>query len=215
MRAHPALHVATGNAHKLIELRHTLEEAFGPVELRSLRDFPDLPEPVEDGATLEENALIKARALFAHAGGLCLADDTGLMVEALDGAPGVHSARWAGEGCSYADNVAKLVGEIIPVPPERRQARFETVLALIEPDGRETLLRGQCHGLILDAPRGEGGFGYDPVFFLPDAGRSFAELSVEEKNALSHRGRAVAELVSWLRSHLGWGLPQRHGDTEI
>ena len=107
MSAH-LLHVATGNAHKLDELRHALEEAFGAVELRGLRDFPNLEEPVEDGATLEENALIKARALHVHAGGLCVADDTGLMVDALDGAPGVYSARWAGEGCSYADNVAKL-----------------------------------------------------------------------------------------------------------
>jgi len=206
----PRLHVATGNAHKLIELRHTLEEAFGPVELKSLRDFPELAEPVEDGATLEENALIKARALFAHAGGLCLADDTGLMVEALGGAPGVYSARWAGEACSYADNVARMVREIAVVPEDRRQASFATVLAVIEPDGRETLLRGLCHGRILGAPRGTGGFGYDPVFLLPELGKSFAELTLEEKNAVSHRGRAVAELVSWLRSSLGWEPTQRH-----
>ncbi len=203
MSAH-LLHVATSNAHKLDELRHALEEAFGAVELRGLRDFPNLEEPVEDGATLEENALIKARALHVHAGGLCVADDTGLMVDALDGAPGVYSARWAGEGCSYADNVAKLCREMAHVPTERRQARFETVLAVIEPNGRETLLRGACHGWILDRPQGESGFGYDPVFLVPELNRSFAELSLAEKNAISHRGRAVRELINWLRSACRW-----------
>lgn len=198
------LSVATGNAHKLDELHHALEAAFGPVELLGLRDFPELPEPVEDGDTLEANALIKARALHAHAGGLCVADDTGLMVDALDGAPGVFSARWAGEGCSYADNVRKMCREMASVPPDERQARFETVLAVVEPDGRETLLRGVCHGLMLDIPRGGGGFGYDPVFLLPERGKTFAELDLGEKNAVSHRGRAVAALVEWLRRERGW-----------
>jgi len=200
----PVLHVATGNTHKLDELRHALEAAFGPVELRGLRDFPELPEPVEDGATLEENALIKARALHRHAGGLCVADDTGLMVDALDGAPGVFSARWAGEGCSYADNVRKMCREIAFVPPAGRQARFETVLAVLEPEGRETLLRGVCHGVILEEPRGAEGFGYDPVFLLPGLDKTFAELGLEEKNKVSHRGRAVAALVDWLRTKRGW-----------
>ena len=198
------LHVATGNAHKLDELRHALEAAFGPVELRGLRNFPELPEPVEDGDTLEANALIKARALHGHAGGLCLADDTGLMVDALGGAPGVFSARWAGEGCSYADNVRKMCRELATVPSDKRQARFETVLAVVEPDGRETLLRGVCHGVMLDAPRGGSGFGYDPVFLLPDLGMTFAELDLGAKNAVSHRGRAVAALVEWLRREQGW-----------
>lgn len=197
------LHVATGNAHKLEELHHALEAAFGAVSLRGLRDFPALPEPVEDGDSLEANALIKARALHRHAGGLCVADDTGLMVDALGDAPGVFSARWAGEGCRDADNVEKLCREIAPVPMDQRQARFETVLALIEADGRETLLRGTCHGLILDHPRGACGFGYDPVFLVPGLGRSFAELGLAEKNAISHRGRAVRELVAWLQAK-GW-----------
>lgn len=193
------LHVATGNAHKLEELQHALQAAFGAVTLRGLRDFPELPEPVEDGDSLEANALIKARALHRHAGGLCVADDTGLIVDALGGAPGVFSARWAGEGCSYSDNVEKLCREIAPIPVDQRQARFETVLALIEADGRETLLSGCCHGQILDHPRGASGFGYDPVFLVPGLGRSFAELSLDEKNAISHRGRAVRELISWLK----------------
>jgi XTP/dITP diphosphohydrolase len=101
-----------------------------------------------------------------------------------------------------------MVREIAAVPLDRRQASFATVLAVIEPDGRETLLRGLCHGLILDAPRGTGGFGYDPVFLLPELGRTFAELTLAEKNARSHRGRAVAELVAWLRSQLGWEPPR-------
>jgi len=198
------LFLATGNAHKVAELRHSLELAFGEVELKCLRDFPTLAEPVEDGDTLEANALIKARALHFHTGGLCVADDTGLLVEALAGAPGVYSARWAGEGCSYADNVAKLCREISPVPKDRRQARFETVLAAIEPDGRETLLRGVCHGMMLDQPRGVEGFGYDPVFLVPELGRTFAELSLDEKNAISHRGKAVRHLISWLRQLSTW-----------
>lgn len=198
------LHVATSNSHKLVELRLALENAFGPVELKSLLDYPELPEPVEDGATLEENAYIKAGALFRASGGLCVADDTGLVVDALGGQPGVHSARWAGEGCSYADNVAKMCRAIAPVPPDKRMARFETVLAVVGPRGLAATLRGQCEGIILDAPRGKGGFGYDPVFFLPERGRTFAELSVGEKNAFSHRGRAVAALVDWLREKLYW-----------
>jgi XTP/dITP diphosphohydrolase len=199
----PVLHVATGNAHKLDELRQALESAFGPVDLRGLRDFPELPEPVEDGDTLEANALIKARALHRHAGGLCVADDTGLMVDALGGAPGVFSARWAGEGCSYADNVRKMCREMAAVPLDKRRARFETVLAVVEADGGETLLRGACHGVMLHTPRGSGGFGYDPVFFLPELDKTFAELTLDEKNMVSHRGRAVAELVGWLRTR-GW-----------
>ena len=199
------LHVATGNAHKLIELQHALEAAFGPeVGLKSLRDFPELPTPVENGATLADNAFIKAQALFRACGGLCVADDTGLLVDALGGAPGVHSARWAGEGCSYADNVAKMCRAIAPVPPDKRLARFETVLAVVGPGGLAVELKGVCEGIILDMPRGEGGFGYDPVFFLPELGHTFAELTMADKNVHSHRGRAVAALVTWLREKLYW-----------
>lgn len=190
------LHVATGNAEKLREISARLG---GDWELKGLSAF-GLEPPEETGATLEENALLKARFLHGAAGGLCLADDTGLLVDALGGEPGVYSARWAGEGCSYADNVAKLCREIAPVAEERRTARFETVLALVG-DGLEVLLKGVCAGRILGAPRGAGGFGYDPVFLVPEAGRTFAEMSVEEKNRVSHRGRALQALEAWLAEH--------------
>lgn len=190
------LHVATGNADKLREMSARLDSGW---ELKSLRDF-GLEPPEETGETLEENALLKARYLHGAVGGLCLADDTGLLVEALGGAPGVRSARWAGEACSYADNVAKLARAIAPVPPERRQARFETVIAVVGA-GLEVCLRGECRGVILDAPRGSGGFGYDPLFLLPEQGRTFAELSVEEKNRVSHRGRALRAFADWLAAN--------------
>jgi XTP/dITP diphosphohydrolase len=192
------LHVASGNADKLAEISARLG---GHWRLKGLREF-GLEPPEETGSTLAENALLKARILHRAVGGLCLADDTGLLVDALGGAPGVRSARWAGEGCSYADNVAKLCREIAPVPEEQRGACFETVLALVG-KGLEILLQGSCRGRILDTPRGRGGFGYDPVFYLPELGRTFAEMSLAEKNRVSHRGRALDALASWLDEHAG------------
>jgi XTP/dITP diphosphohydrolase len=190
--------IATGNPDKLREFRQMLEERYpSGIKLFSLEDYPELPEPVEDGDTLEANALIKARALFEHSGKPSIADDTGLMVDALNGEPGVYSARWAGPDCSYRDNVEKMIRLIRPVPPEKRQARFETVIAFVGPNGEHTL-RGQCEGIILDEARGAGGFGYDPVFYLPGLDRSFAELSPAEKSRVSHRGRAMRAFMDWL-----------------
>lgn len=193
--------IATGNPDKLDEFRRMLEAAFGAgVVLRSLRDFPELPEPVEDGDTLEANALIKARALFEHTGAWCVADDTGLIVPALGGEPGVYSARWAGPDCSYADNVAKMCREIRSVPLSERQASFETVIAIVGP-GLEHCVRGVCAGLILDAPRGAGGFGYDPVFLVPEQKRTFAEMDAVTKNKTSHRGQALRAMLEYLKGN--------------
>ncbi len=192
------LNFATGNADKMKEIAQLLSESF---QLRSLKDFPELPEPIEDGSSLEENALIKARALFEHTGELSVADDTGLMVDALGGEPGVYSARWAGENCTYADNVKKMIERIKPVPEADRRARFETVIAIVGPDHLQVLLRGVCEGVILDAALGEGGFGYDPVFYVPSAKKSFSQMTPAEKNVLSHRGKAVRELAKWLENH--------------
>jgi XTP/dITP diphosphohydrolase len=188
------LNVATGNPDKVQEFQNVL----GDVELRSLKDFPELAEPVEDGDSLEENALIKARALFNHCGELSIADDTGLMVDALNGEPGVFSARWAGEDCSYSDNVQKMIREIADVPKDKRQARFETVIAIVGPDGLEALIKGVCRGVILDEARGQGGFGYDPVFYVAEFDKTFAEMTMDEKSQVSHRGKAVRALKSWL-----------------
>ena len=161
------------------------------VRVRSLGEFDGAPEVVEDGSTYEENALKKARSAAAFTGKPSLADDTGLEVEALDGRPGIHAARFAGEQCSFRDNITKLLTVLKGVPRERRGARFVCVLAFVAPDGREDLVRGELDGRITEEPAGIGGFGYDPVFFSPEAGKTLAELSPEEKNRISHRRRAV------------------------
>ncbi len=184
--------LATGNRDKVRELAHAF--AGLPVRILTRDDFPGIPEVIEDGATLEDNALKKARALAAATGLPAVADDTGLEVDALDGAPGVFSSRFAGPGATYADNVRELLRRMEGVPETRRTARFRCVIALVEPAGAEVLMEGVCEGTILGAPRGGDGFGYDPVFQVAATGRTFAEMTVEEKNAISHRGRAMARM---------------------
>lgn len=196
--------LATRNPHKVAELRAILEGLpLGQVASAAELDAPDV---VEDAGTLTANALKKARELAQFSGQLSLADDTGLEVDALDGAPGVYSARWAGEGCSYADNCNKLLAELDGVPAGRRGARFRTVMALVDPDsGAEITAEGSVAGTILDAPRGEGGFGYDPLFYLPDDGRTLAEMDTQEKNRVSHRARAAAAMREELERFLTRG----------
>ena len=168
----------------------------------SVAALPTLAEPPdveETGSTLEANARIKASALADALGLLAIADDTGLEVDALQGAPGVYSARYAGEHASYADNVDKLLHELDGVDPLLRSARFATVAIARGPDGREVVARGEVEGLVAAAPRGDRGFGYDPVFVPVDGdGRSFAEMTPEEKHAVSHRGRAFRALATAL-----------------
>jgi XTP/dITP diphosphohydrolase len=162
----------------------------------ALPTLAEAPDVEETGSTLEENARIKARALADAFGVLAVADDTGLEVDALHGAPGVYSARYAGEDASYAENVVKLLAELEGVYPALRTARFATVAIARGPDGHEVVARGEVDGLIAASPRGEGGFGYDPVFVpLEGDGRSFAEMTPEEKHAVSHRGRAFRALA--------------------
>jgi XTP/dITP diphosphohydrolase len=163
------------------------------VHVRSLAEFHGAPEVNEDGMTYVENALKKARSASSFTGKPALADDTGLEVDALDGRPGVHAARFAGEHCSFEDNIKKLLGLLNGIPTERRGARFISVLALVTPDGREEVVRGELQGRITDEPSGVGGFGYDPVFFSVEAGKTLAEMSADEKNRISHRGRAVCK----------------------
>lgn len=180
---------ASRNPDKIAELRAALADL--PLEISSAAEIPNLPEVEETGNTLEENALLKARAIHALTGGMCLADDTGLEVDALNGAPGVRSARFGGPEQSYARNLEKLLQVMEGIPPEERGARFRTAVALIFPDGSEKLTEGICRGTLLSASRGSGGFGYDPVFYLPELGRTFAQMSLAEKQAISHRGRAM------------------------
>jgi XTP/dITP diphosphohydrolase len=190
-----ALVLATANPHKAEEMRAIL----APLGIDVLDRPADAAQVDEDSDTLEGNALVKARALADQTGQPALSDDTGLFVDALDGRPGVRSARYAGERASYDDNVAKLLDELGDTPPQRRTARFRTVIAVAYPDGECFSVDGVLEGTISDAPRGEGGFGYDPVFVPDDAhGRTLAELTAQEKNATSHRARALRALAEEL-----------------
>jgi XTP/dITP diphosphohydrolase len=189
--------LASANPDKAREIAAILNAAVPKLDLAARP--ADLPDVDETGATLLENARLKAAAIAAATGEPAVADDTGLLVDALDGAPGVYSARFAGEGATYTDNVAKLLAELEGVPLERRTARFETVALVRWPDGREVAATGAVDGVIATEPRGTHGFGYDPVFEPTEGeGLTFAELTPLEKHALSHRGRAFRALAAEL-----------------
>ena len=183
--------IATNNRKKLAEIRTVLGGFFE--EMYSLDDLGISVEIEETGSTLTENALIKARTILGMTGLASLADDSGLMCNALDGAPGVYSARYAGEGHDDKANNALLLENLAG---KDRSAHFCSVIALCLPDGREFTAEGRVDGVILDAERGEGGFGYDPLFFSPELGKTFAEASPDEKNSVSHRGRALRNMES-------------------
>jgi len=189
-RSRPPLVLATGNAGKVRELGDLL--AGIPFEIRTLADYPPFVMPEEAGTTYEANARLKARATAAHTGALALGDDSGIEVDALEGLPGVRSARFGGPGLDDAGRVAHLLARIAHVPDARRTARFRCVIALVWPDRREHVVEGACEGLITRAPRGSEGFGYDPVFFYPPFGATFGEVSDARKAAVSHRGLAAA-----------------------
>jgi XTP/dITP diphosphohydrolase len=191
--------VASRNPKKLAELRRVLDAAgVSGLELVSLADVPDFPEAPETGATFEENALVKARDGFVATGLPCVADDSGLAVAALNGMPGVLSARWSGRHGDDEANYRLLLAQLADVPDERRGAAFVSACALVSPRG-ETVVRGEWAGALARTPRGAGGFGYDPIFVPTGSQRSAAELSPAEKDAASHRGRALALLVPALR----------------
>ncbi|MEE4255208.1 MAG: XTP/dITP diphosphatase [Desulfuromusa sp.] len=188
--------VATGNQGKLKEIRSLLGDS--PVEIVGLNQLVDPPEVVEDGATFLENAQKKASEMAKFSGLLTLADDSGLVVDALNGAPGVFSARYAGEqGDDHANN-AKLLQELDTVIDEKRQAAFHCVIALAWPDGRCETYDGQVSGLIMRGERGAGGFGYDPLFMVPEYGKTMAEISAAIKNRISHRGMALRKVIPLL-----------------
>ena len=191
--------LATANPDKAAEIVAVLRESGAPIDL--LPRAESLPEVEETGSTLEENARLKAVTIATYTNQPAIADDTGLEVDALNGAPGVYSARFAGETASYADNVNLLLERLADVGDEERTARFATVAIACWPDGREVSAIGTVDGAIAREPRGTQGFGYDPVF-VPDEGdgRTFAEMSAEEKHACSHRGRAFRTLAEGLRA---------------
>ncbi|MEK7848972.1 MAG: RdgB/HAM1 family non-canonical purine NTP pyrophosphatase [Chloroflexota bacterium] len=192
--------VATFNQAKARELAQLLSDL--PGELVTPREVGITTAPPEEGNTLEDNAVAKALYYHRLSGLLTLAEDSGLEVDALGGEPGVRSARFAGEGASDEDNIRLLLERLRGVPGERRQARFRCVMAVAAGGATVELFRGECEGIIAERPRGKGGFGYDPVFLVPELGKTFAQLPPGLKNRLSHRGRAARLAASFLRQLL-------------
>ena len=193
--------LASRNKKKIRELTDILSRHLPDVRILSLDDVGHEGDIEENGETYEENALIKARTALAAGNHryAAIADDSGLSVDALDGAPGVYSARYAGEHGDDAANNARLLQNLAHIPPTERTARFVCTVACLFPDGREIIVRGETEGLIIDDARGEGGFGYDPYFYYPPFDKTFAELTSEEKNQISHRGKAIERLAETLK----------------
>lgn len=190
--------VASNNKNKISEIRAILSDIFADeIEIKSLSEIGFFGDIVENGKTFEENAEIKARAA-AELGYIAIADDSGLCVDALDGAPGVYSARFAGEPCDDAKNNEKLLDMMRDIPNERRGASFVSVICCVTPSGEVVTARGECRGKILFERRGDGGFGYDPLFYC-ELGKTFAELSSEEKNKISHRARAMVNFAEAIK----------------
>ncbi len=199
----PALLIATTNAGKFREFAELLGGL--PIALKSLAQFDSAPEVAEDGATYTANALHKALTVARWSGCSALADDSGLEVDALHAAPGVHSARYAGPAQDSAANIAKLLAALEGVPLAQRTARFRCVIAVARPGGATLTAEGICQGVIIETPRGSGGFGYDPVFLYPPLDQTFAEIPAAVKNRLSHRARACERLRAHLLSFLRGG----------
>ncbi|THJ09803.1 MAG: XTP/dITP diphosphatase [Nitrospira sp. CG24C] len=184
--------LATRNRHKGEELAALLGDLG--ITIRTLDEFPDAPEVVEDGDTCEANAVKKARAIAEFTGLPAVADDTGLEVDALGGRPGIYAARYAGEDATYEDNCRKLLRELAGVPRERRTARFLTVAAIALPSGEVRVAQGALDGVIAEAASGTLGFGYDPMFLIPELGKTLAQLSADQKNTISHRAKAFFKM---------------------
>jgi len=191
--------LATHNQDKCAEMK----EILGHMNLSfvTLKEFPEIGEIIEDGNTLMENALIKARIVYNITKLPSIADDTGLAVDALNGAPGIYSARFAGENCSYSDNINKLLIKMKKIPINQRSARFCTSIAYID-DKLELTTEGIVKGVITNVTKGIDGFGYDPVFYIPSLKKTYAEMSMNEKNQISHRGIAIRNMQKLLYSHL-------------
>ena len=191
--------LATHNRDKCAEIEEIMNDM--PIQLLTLNEFPGIEEIIEDGKTLEENALIKAKTVHKITHLPAIADDTGLEVDALGGQPGIYSARYAGENCSYLDNVNKLLQEMTNIPPKKRTAIFRTAIVYVD-DNMELATEGVVEGVITDLPKGIDGFGYDPVFYVPDMKKTYAEMSMNKKNQISHRGKALQNMQALLQSCL-------------
>jgi len=210
--------LATRNSGKIKEFQQLLKNF--PVEIKSLSDFGPIPEVEEDGKTFDDNAYKKALFTAKVLGLPAISDDSGLVVEALNGAPGVKSARYAGENATDQENIEKLLGEM--EGKDDRRAAFECVISIAAPSGPALTYEGRCEGEIAQKPRGTSGFGYDPVFFYPEYNKTFAELSSDEKNRVSHRGKALGAVVeefdkvlAWLEARLAEAKPPKPDHTEF
>ena len=192
--------LATKNAGKVKEFQQLLKNF--PVEIKNLNDFGPIPEVEEDGTTFDDNAYKKASFTAKVLGLPAIADDSGLVVEALDGAPGVRSARFASENATDKENIEKLLHEMEGI--SNRKAAFECVISIAVPSGPALTYEGRCEGEITVKPEGTSGFGYDPIFYYPEYGKTFAEISGEEKNKVSHRGRALQEVAAEFDKVLAW-----------
>lgn len=186
--------IATNNPGKVKDFKVMLEPKGFMV--KSLADFPHIPDVEETGTTFEENALLKAEAVSTHLGKIVLADDSGLEVDALNGEPGVYSARYAGMDKDDRKNIQKVLERLQGIPEKKRTARFVCVLAVVDPAGERFTVRGTCEGTIAFEPVGDNGFGYDPIFYVEEKQRTMAQLSKEEKSEISHRGNAISQLTN-------------------
>ena len=193
--------LATSNKDKVREIGEILKDT--PFVAVSMRDEGFDPDIVEDGKTFEENALIKARAVHALAKACyVMADDSGLCIDALDGAPGIYSARFCGEDSTYPEKFAKIFEMLKDVPEEKRTAKFVCCIAVVRPDGSEFTVRGEICGVLHEKPMGDGGFGYDPIFYVPEFGMTTAQMTKEQKNSISHRGKASRAMAEKLKAEI-------------
>ncbi|MCD4720451.1 MAG: XTP/dITP diphosphatase [Desulfobacula sp.] len=192
--------LATRNKGKTREINELLKDF--PIEIRNLDDFGPIPEVIEDGKTFDDNAYKKASFTAKILGYPAMADDSGICVEALDGAPGVYSARYAGDNASDADNVKKMLSDL--EGKENRNAAFQCVISIAVPTGAALTYEGECKGIITKEPVGDNGFGYDPLFFYPDLNKTFAQLTIKEKGQVSHRGKALKEVVDEIDKIIDW-----------
>ena len=193
--------LATSNKDKAREIAEILSDT--PFVVSTMKEEGFNPDIVEDGKTFEENALIKARAVHALAqNAYVMADDSGLCIDALDGAPGIYSARFCGEDSTYPEKFAKIFEMLKDVPEEKRTAKFVCSIAVVRPDGSEFTVRGEICGVLHEKPMGDGGFGYDPIFYVPEFGMTTAQMTKEQKNSISHRGKASRAMAERLRADL-------------
>ena len=193
--------IATSNKDKVREIGEILKDT--PFTAVSMHEEGLDPDIVEDGKTFEENALIKARAVHGLAENCyVMADDSGLCIDALDGAPGIYSARFCGEDSTYPEKFAKIFEMLKDVPEEKRTAKFVCSIAVVRPDGTDFTVRGEVCGILHEKPAGDGGFGYDPIFYVPEFGMTTAQMTKEQKNSISHRGKALRAMAEKLKSEL-------------